>query len=189
VPAALVTAVLLFALGQVVAAVVIGLTPGFDGVAPALRQATDWAEPVLAAAILGSVLLSWNQVSACCDDLDFYSSSDDDLVADEIDPDETIVRLCRSRFLASSALVAAAGTSAAAIGTEVGIAMEDLPRQINGSLEEGALDAQTWGALIAGGTIALAVGVLAFACLVIVLRIRRRARATLQSSESEVAAE
>jgi len=187
VPAALIISVLLFALGQIVAAVVIGVAAGFSGVAAPLVEATSWAEPVLAALLLGSVLLSWNEVIACCDDLDVYSSSDDDLVAYEIDPDETVARLCRSRFLASAALVAAVLTSAAAIATEVGVAMEELPRQINASSEAGALDAQTWATLIGRGGIALAVAVLAMACLVIVLRICRRARATLQLSESEVA--
>lgn len=187
VPAALVAAVLLFVLSRIVAAVVIGVSGGLDGVAAPLGVATSWAEPVLAAALLGSVLLSWNEVIACCDDLDFFSSSDDDLVADEINPDETIARLCRSRFLASAALVAAGLATAAAIGTEVAVAMEELPRQVNASLVEGVLDAQTWGALIEQGGIALAVAVLALACLIIVLRLRRRARAALQVSESEVA--
>jgi hypothetical protein len=188
VPAALVVAVLLFVLSRIVAAVVIGVSGGLEGVAGPLGAATSWAEPVLVALLLGSVLLSWNEVNACCDDLDFYASSDDDLVADEVDPDETIARLCRSRFLASAALVAAGLATAAAIGTEVAVAMEELPTQVaNGSLVEGALDAQTWGALIEQGGIALAVAVLALACLVIWLRLGRRARTALQVSESEVA--
>jgi len=183
VPAAVVTAVLLSAVAEIAAAIVIGVSGQGFGVAESLLQATDWAQPVLVAVLLGSVLLSWKEVSTRCDDLDFFSSTDDDLAASEIDPDETMVRLFRSRFLASSALVAAGSSAAAAIGFEVGVAMERLQRPIG----LGGFDGQTWGALIQGGGVALAVGVLAFACLVIGRRIHRRARATLALPESELA--
>lgn len=189
VPAAVITAVLLFALGEIVAAIVMGLAAKGFGAAALLLAATSWAQPVLAALLLGSVFLSWTEVRVCCEDLDFFSSSEDDLAAKDIDPTATIARLFRSRFLASSALVAAVTTSAAAIATEVGIAMERLPHPIGASVEQGVLDAQTWGALIEGGGIALAVVVLALASLVIVLRIHRRARATLALSEGELAAD
>jgi hypothetical protein len=186
-PAAVVVAVLLFAAAEIAAGIVIGLGEGPSGVAAPLIASAIWSDPVLVAVLLGSVLLSCNEVSARCDDLDFFSNSDDDVTASEISPDETIARICRSRFLATSSLVAALLASAASVSREIGVAMEQLPHEIGGSVEAGALNAQAWAALIEGAGIALAVFVLTFACAAVVLRVQRMARAALTVTEGESA--
>jgi hypothetical protein len=169
VPAAIVTAVALFALGDIVGAVVLALPNGSFGVAFTLLQATNWAGPILAAALLGSAVLSWSEASGWCDDLEFFATSDGDLPAGEIDPAESVARLLRSRFLATSALVLAAVTTAGSIATVVGTVMA----------QPGPFDGQSWAALIGSCGLALAVVVLSLACLVIVLRTRRQARTIL----------
>jgi hypothetical protein len=186
-PAAVVAAVLLFAVTEIAAGVIIGLGEGLSGVAAPLIAVATWSDPVLVAVLLASVLLSWNEVTARCDDLDFFSNSDDDVTASEVVPGETITRLCRSRFLATSALAAALLASAASVSREIGVAMEQFPHEINGSIEAGAFNAQTWAGLIEGAGIALAVLVLTFACAVVVLRVRRIARVALMVSESDLA--
>jgi hypothetical protein len=183
VPAALTGAVLVFAVSQIVAAVVIALGEGFSGVAVPLITSAGWAEPVLAMLLLGSVLLSWNEVRSCSGDLEFLAITTDDLTTSDVDPGEAITRLYRSRFLASSAGVAILLAAAAAIAREVGVAMEQLPHPAGASAEAGVLDAQTWGSLIEGAGIALAVLVLATAGLVILRRLYRQARAALAKSE------
>jgi|GEM_PF-1876230 hypothetical protein len=170
VPAAIVTAVALFAVGDVVAAVVVALNFGNFGIGILLLQATNWAGPILAAALLGSAALSWNEAKGWSDLLEFFATSDDDQLADEIDPGESVARLLRSRFLATSALAMAAVTTAGSIATVVGAVTEQGP---------GSFDAQRWAALIESCGMALAVVVLSLACLVIVLRTRRQASAIL----------
>jgi hypothetical protein len=169
VSAAIVTAVALFALGDTVGAVVLALSNGGFGVAFTLLQATNWAEPILAAALLGSAVLSWNEASGWCEDLEFLATSVGDLPTGEIDPAESVARLLRSRFLATSALVLAAVTTAGAITTVVGTVME----------QSGPFPGQSWAAPIESCGMALAVVVLSLACWVIVLRTRRQARTIL----------
>jgi hypothetical protein len=172
VPAAIVTAVSLFALGAVIGTVVADLTGQGFGIAFSLLGATNWAGPVLAVALLGSVLLSWNEARGWCEDLELFAASDDDRSASEIDPCESVARVLRSRLLATCALILAVVTTAGSIATMVGAAME----------QPGAFFAHDWGEFIASCGSALAVVALSVASLSIVLRIRRQVTTVLELS-------
>ncbi|MCU1488650.1 MAG: hypothetical protein JWM85_55 [Acidimicrobiaceae bacterium] len=165
---AILTAVALFALGNISGAIVWALALQ-SGAGVTLLLATTWADPILEALLLGCALVTWNETTGRSADLDVFANSDDDELASEIDLEESVARLLRSRFLASSALTLSALTAAGSVASVVGLL-----------IEPGPLDAQRWGQLAEVGGSTLAVAALSLACLAIVVRTRREASAILK---------